>query len=76
METATQPVPAKRERKRLSLDVFQEKSIGTPKLNATGGAESLDEEASTWVCSFIFTVILLSTFSSDNAKCCKTDDCH
>jgi hypothetical protein len=71
METVTN-VPAKRERKRLSLDVFQEKSIGTPKLNVIGGAQA---EITT---NFSLTPIFnpLWTLSSDNSQCCKTNDCH
>ncbi len=75
METVTN-VPAKRERKRLSLDVFQEKSIGTPKLNAIGGAEDQTITLSTWLCTIISVVSVLMTMSSDTAKACKTNDCH
>ena len=53
-------------RKRLSLDVFQEKSIGdSSQLDFNGG-----QEASIGVSIIVVSIILITTLSSDSAKCC------
>ena len=56
-------------KKRLSLDVFQEKAVGTTaEVDQNGGV-------STWVCSIIAVSIIL-TISSDSSRCCSSSDCH
>jgi hypothetical protein len=56
-------------KKRLSLDVFQEKAVGnTQEMDQNGGA-------STWLCSVI-VVSLITLISSDSSRCCQSSDCH
>lgn len=56
-------------RKRLSLDVFKEKAIGSEaNLEQTGGTS--------WVCSIISIISIAITISSDTSGCCSSDDCH
>jgi hypothetical protein len=58
-------------KKRLSLDVFQEKAIGnTQDMDQNGGAA-----ASTLLCSVIIVSIIF-TLSSDSSRCCQSSDCH
>ena len=77
METTILSAPKRRERSRLTLEVFKEKSIGSTKLNSIGGVmsdELLDESFLTSLtCPSIIVVITLST---EKAPYCKTDDCH
>ena len=57
-------------KKRLSLDVFQEKAIGTTAdVDQNGGA------LSTLLCSII-VVSIIFTISSDSSRCCSSSDCH
>ena len=58
-------------KKRLSLDVFQEKAVGTTADVDQNGGVAL----STWVCSIIAVSIIL-TISSDSSRCCSSSDCH
>ncbi len=59
-------------KKRLSLDVFQEKAVGTEaNVDQTGGAAA----ATSWVCSIILSIIIV-TISSDSSRCCQSSDCH
>lgn len=57
------------EKKRLSLDVFKEKSIGSDvNVNQEGGATTVP-------CSIsLITIAIL--LSSDSSRCCSSDDCH
>ena len=58
-------------KKRLSLDVFQEKAVGTTTdVDQNGGVA-----ASTLLCSIIVVSIIL-TISSDSSRCCSSSDCH
>ncbi len=58
-------------KKRLSLDVFQEKAVGTEaNVDQTGGAA-----ATSWICVSI-VVSLVLTLSSDSSRCCQSSDCH
>ncbi len=56
-------------KKRLSLDVFQEKAVGA-EADQTGGAA-----ATSWICVSIVVTIII-TPSSDSSRCCQSSDCH
>ena len=56
-------------KKRLSLDVFQEKAVGsTADVDQNGGVSTL-------LCSIIIVTIII-TPSSDSSRCCSSSDCH
>ena len=57
-------------KKRLSLDVFQEKAVGT-----TADAELDQKGGTSWICvSVVVSIIIL--LSSDSSRCCSSSDCH
>jgi hypothetical protein len=58
-------------RKRLTLDVFQEKAVGTSQESEQAG-----NAATSWICVSIIVVSIIITPSSDSSRCCSSSDCH
>ena len=58
-------------KKRLSLDVFQEKAVGTSQETDQAGAA-----LTSWLCVSVILVSISITLSSDSSRCCSSSDCH
>jgi hypothetical protein len=58
-------------KKRLSLDVFQEKAVGT-----SHEADQAGNAVTSWLCVSVILTSIILTVSSDSSRCCTSSDCH